>query len=69
MPSTTDKQKRFFGAVMGAKHGKKDVSGKAKSVAKDMSKDQIQHYLKKAYAQGFVDKCAELGVDPKALSQ
>lgn len=46
MPSTTEKQKRFFGAVMGAKKGQKGVSGAAKKVAKEMPKKEIKKYLK-----------------------
>jgi hypothetical protein len=46
MPSTSEKQKRFFGAVMGAKEGSKKVSGAAKKAAKGMSKKQIQDFLK-----------------------
>lgn len=45
MPATSEKQKRFFGAVMGAKKGQKGVSGAAKKAAKDMSKTQIKHFL------------------------
>lgn len=46
MPSKTEKQKRFFGAVMGAKKGQKGVSGKAKKVAKEMPKKEIKKFLK-----------------------
>lgn len=46
MPATSEKQKKFFGAVMGAKKGQKGVSGAAKKAAKDMSKTQIKHFLK-----------------------
>lgn len=46
MPATSEKQKRFFGAVMGAKKGQKGVSGAAKEAAKGMSKTQIKHFLK-----------------------
>ncbi len=45
MPATSEKQKRFFGAVMGAKKGQKGVSGAVKKAAKDMSKTQIKHFL------------------------
>lgn len=45
MPATSEKQKRFFGAVMGAKEGQKGVSGAAKKAAKGMSKKQIKHFL------------------------
>lgn len=47
MPSKTDKQKNFFGAVMGAKKGQKNVSGSAKKVAKNMPKSQVKDMLKK----------------------
>lgn len=46
MPSTSEKQKRFFGAVMGAKKGQKGVSGKAKKVAKELPKKEIKKFLK-----------------------
>ena len=46
MPSKTEKQRKFFGAVMSAKKGGK-ASGKAKEAAKDMSKEQIKDFLKK----------------------
>jgi hypothetical protein len=46
MPSKTEKQKRFFGAVMGAKKGQKKVSGEAKKVAKEMPKKKIEEFLK-----------------------
>ncbi len=47
MPAKSEKQRKFFGAVMGAKKGKKNVSGKAKETAKSMSKEGIKHFLKK----------------------
>lgn len=46
MPATSEKQKRFFGAVMGAKKGQKGVSGAAKKAAKGMTKTQIKDFLK-----------------------
>ncbi len=46
MPSKTEKQKKFFGAVMGAKKGEKGVSGEAKKVAKEMPKKEIKKFLK-----------------------
>lgn len=46
MPSTTEKQKRFFGAVMGAKKGHGGIGGKARDVAKHMSESKIKDYLK-----------------------
>lgn len=47
MPSKTEKQKNFFGAVMGAEKGQSKVSGKAKKVAKAMPKKEIKKFLKK----------------------
>jgi hypothetical protein len=47
MPSKSEKQQKFFGAVMGAKKGQKGVSGAAKKVAKDMPKKEIKKFLKK----------------------
>lgn len=73
MPAVSEKQRRFFGAVMAAKKGKKGVGSKAREAAKGMSKGQIKDFLKKkgefspAYLQGFLAKCAEAGVDPEAL--
>ena len=46
MPAKTEKQKRFFGAVEGAKHGEKGVSGKAKKVAKEISDKDAKDMLK-----------------------
>lgn len=45
MPAKSKKQKRFFGAVMGAKTGSENVSGAAKQVAKTMSKKKIKEFL------------------------
>lgn len=47
MPAKSEKQRRFFGAVMGAKKGQKGVTGAAKKAAKEMTKGQIKDYLKK----------------------
>jgi hypothetical protein len=47
MPSKTEKQRRFFGAVMGAKEGKSGASKKAKEVASSMSKKTIKDFLHK----------------------
>lgn len=47
MPAKSEKQRRFFGAVMGAKKGQKGVSGAAKKVAKEMPEKEIKKYLKK----------------------
>jgi len=47
MPAKTEKQKRFFGAVMGAKKGQSSVTGAAKKVAKEMPKKEVRKFLKK----------------------
>ena len=47
MPAKSEKQKKFFGAVMGAKKGQKNVTGAAKKASKDMSKKEIKKFLKK----------------------
>lgn len=47
MPAKTEKQKRFFGAVMGAKKGQKGVTGPAKKAAKDMSEKEVKKFLRK----------------------
>lgn len=52
MPSKTEKQRRFFGAVMSAKKGGK-ASGKAKKVASQMSKGQIKDFLHKEEQSKF----------------
>ena len=46
MPATSEKQKNFFGAVMGAKKGKKGSSPEAKKVAKEMPEKEIKKFLK-----------------------
>ena len=46
MPSKTEKQRKFFGAVMGAKKGQKGISKKAQEVAKEMPKKEIKKFLK-----------------------
>lgn len=47
MPAKTKKQKKFFGAVMGAKKGQQNIKGAAKKVAKEMPKEEIKKFLKK----------------------
>ena len=47
MPAKSEKQRNFFGAVMGAKKSKKGVSGAAKKAAKEMPKKEIKKFLKK----------------------
>lgn len=46
MPAKSEKQKKFFGAVMGAKKGQKGSSPEAKKVAKEMPKKDIKKFLK-----------------------
>lgn len=48
MPSKTEKQRRFFGAVLSAKKGKKS-SGKAKEAASGMDIDTIKDFLRKEH--------------------
>ena len=47
MPAKTEKQKRYFGAVMGAKKGQKGVTGAAKKTAKELPEKEIKKFLKK----------------------
>lgn len=47
MPAKTEKQRKFFGAVMGAKKGQKGISKKAKKVAEEMPKKEIKKFLTK----------------------
>lgn len=62
MPSKTDKQRKFFGAVMGAKKGQKNVSGAAKKVAKDMPEKEIEKFLKKEEdSESIAKKVAKTG--------
>lgn len=61
MPAKTKKQKRFFGAVMGAKKGQKGVSGKAKKVAKEMPKKEIEKFLKTEEDEQSVMKKMKMG--------
>lgn len=53
MPAKSEKQRKFFGAVMGAKKGQSEVSGAAKKAAKDMPEKEIKKFLKK---ESFDDK-------------
>lgn len=46
MPAKSEKQRNFFGAVMGAKKGQKGVSGAAKKTAKEMPEKEIKKFLK-----------------------
>lgn len=56
MPAKSEKQRKFFGAVMGAKKGQKSVSGAAKKVAKDMPKKEIKKFLKKESFDMAIDR-------------
>lgn len=47
MPAKSEKQKKFFGAVMGAKKHQKGVTDAAKKAAASMSKKTIKKFLKK----------------------
>jgi hypothetical protein len=55
MPAKSEKQKKFFGAVMGAKEGQKGVTGAAKKAAKEMPKKEIKKFLKKEGFDALVD--------------
>lgn len=46
MPAKSNKQRKFFGAVMGAKKGQKGVTGAAKEVAKEMPEKEVKKFLK-----------------------
>ena len=56
MPAKSEKQRKFFGAVMGAKKGQKGVKGAAKKVAKEMPKKEIKKFLKKESFDDIVNK-------------
>lgn len=47
MPSVTDKQRRFFGAVYNCKTTGNCPSPKIKKTAKSMSAEKIKHFLRK----------------------
>ena len=55
MPSKSEKQRKFFGAVMGAKKGKGKVKGAAKKVAKEMPEKEIKKFLKKEQYDDIVN--------------
>jgi len=46
MPAKSEKQRKFFGAVMGAKKGQKGVTGAAKKAAKEMPEKEVKKFLK-----------------------
>lgn len=47
MPAKTEKQRKFFGAVLSEKEGKGKFSKEVKKVAKEMSKEEIKKFTKK----------------------
>jgi hypothetical protein len=55
MPAKSEKQRKFFGAVMSAKKGQKNVTGAAKKASKEMSKETIKDFLKKESFDSIVD--------------
>jgi hypothetical protein len=59
MPAKSEKQRKFFGAVMGAKKGQKGVSGAAKETAKGMPKKEIKKFLKKESFEDLVSSILE----------
>jgi hypothetical protein len=65
MPAKSEKQRNFFGAVMGAKmdpkgaKGPKGVKGVARKVAKEMSKKEIKKFLKKESFEDLVNSILE----------
>ena len=64
MPSKSEKQRKFFGAVAGAKKGDSKVSGAAKKVAKKMPMKEIKKFLKKDNeedAESIAKKVAKKG--------
>ena len=59
MPAKSEKQRKFFGVVMGAKKGQKGISGAAKEVAKEMPKKEIKKFLKKESFENLVNSVLE----------
>ena len=59
MPAKSEKQRKFFGAVMGAKKGQKGVSGAAKKTAKEMPEKEIKKFLKKESFEDLVNSILE----------
>jgi hypothetical protein len=55
MPAKSEKQRKFFGAVMSAKKGQKNVTGAAKKASKEMSKETIKDFLKKESFDSIVN--------------
>jgi len=59
MPAKSEKQRKFFGAVMSAKKGKKEVTGAAKKASKEMSEKTIKDFLKKESFDSIIDSILE----------
>jgi len=59
MPAKSEKQRKFFGAVMSAKKGKKGVTGAAKKTAKEMPEKVIKHFLKKESFDSIINSILE----------
>ena len=59
MPAKSEKQRKFFGAVMSAKKGQKGVTGAAKKAAKEMPEKEIKHFLKKESFDSIIDSIVE----------
>jgi hypothetical protein len=59
MSAKSEKQKKFFGAVMGAKKGQSGVTGCAKKAAKEMPEKEIKKFLKKESFDDVVNNLLE----------
>ena len=59
MPAKSEKQRKFFSAVMGAKKGQKKVTGAAKKASKEMSEKTIKDFLKKESFDSIIDSILE----------
>lgn len=59
MPAKSEKQRKFFGAVMSAKRGKKGVTGAAKKASKEMSEKTIKDFLKKESFDSIINRILE----------
>ena len=59
MPAKSEKQRKFFGAVMSAKKGKNNVTGAAKKASKEMSEKTIKDFLKKESFDSIINSILE----------
>lgn len=76
MPARSKSQQRLFGMVHAYQKGKlKNAPEEVKNIARSISDEDAEHFAKtkhkglpekKAYELGFLNKLAELGVDPDA---